>query len=195
MQYLCIVNPERQTNINLQSSIKKISKVMADNKISMQYDLRQNNNDQNSAYGKWYPKAVITSTLNLRGLAAHIGDHGSIYTPDVVRGVLEKFTTCMVELVGQGIGVKLDGLGTFYPTLEAKGATTPVSYDLATNLSGVHIRFLPERSTEDNISSRVFKKKVAFTQRLIIDKNGVPKKVQGGQLVDWGEGDDDGDGE
>jgi predicted histone-like DNA-binding protein len=157
----------------------------------MQYDLRQNNNDQNSAYGKRYPKAVVTSTLNLRGLANHIAEHGSPYTEDVVKGVLEKFTSCMVELVKQGVGVKLDGLGKFYPTLEAKGATTPISYDLATNLSGVHIRFRPEGVLDDDITSRQLKSKVMFAQRLIIDKNGVPKKIKDGQLVDYGEGDDE----
>lgn len=163
---------------------------MATSKIAMQYDLRQNNNDQNSAYGKWYPSAVRTSTLNLKGLAAHIQGHGSVYTRDLVEGVMMKFKDCLVELISQGVGVKLDGLGTFYPTLEAKGATTPVSYDLATNLSGVHIRFVPENAAEERITSRVFKNHVLFNQRLIIDKNGVPKLVKGGQLVDYGTDED-----
>jgi hypothetical protein len=152
----------------------------------MQYDLRQNNNDKNTAYGKWYPSAVRNSTLNLKGLAAHIQGHGSVYTRDLVEGVMLKFKDCLVELVSQGVGVKIDGLGTFYPTLEAKGATTPVSYDLSSNLVGVHIRFAPENAAEERITSRAMKSQVAFSQRMIFDMNGVPKKVKDGQLIDYG---------
>ena len=160
----------------------------------MQYDLRQSNNDKNSSYGKWYPKAVVTSTLNLRGLSVHIAEHGTVYTPDVVYGVLKKFTACTVEMVKKGIGVKLDGLGKFYPTLEAKGSTTAVGYDLSSNLIGVHIRFRPEGTGDDDITSRQLKRSMAFGQRMIFDMNGKPKRVKDGQLVDYGD-EEDGDGE
>ena len=165
---------------------------MATNKISMQYDLKQNSNEDSTAFGKWYPRAVVLSTLNLRGLAAHIAEHGSIYTEDVVYGVLSKFTSCMLELVKQGVAVKLDGLGKFYPTLEAKGAETPVNYNLESYLQGVHIRYLPEgseaNSSHGDITSRKLKKSVIFEQRMIWDKNGKPKRIVDGQVVDYGDG-------
>ena len=166
---------------------------MVSSKIAMQYDLRQNSNEHSNAFGKWFPRAVVGSTLNLRGLSEHIAEHGSVYTSDVVKGVLEKFTSCLIELVKQGVGVKLDGLGKFYPTLEAKGASTPISYDLLSNLAGVHIRFRPEGVSGDDITSRTMKKKVAFQQRMIFDKNGKPKKIVDGQLVDYGTEEDEED--
>lgn len=156
----------------------------------MLYDIYQNGNEDSTAFGKWYPRAVVLSTLNLRGLANHIADHGSVYTPDVVYGVLQKFTTCMVELVKQGVGVKLDGLGKFYPTLEAKGADTPVEYNLDSYLQGVHIRFLPEgaegNSTHGVITSRQLKKAVTLQQHMIFDKSGKPKRIVDGEVVDYG---------
>ena len=164
---------------------------MADNSLSMKYDLYQLNNDASSAHEKWFPRAVRQDTLSLRGLADHIAAHGSIYTRDVVEGVLTKFAGCMVELVQQGIGVKLNGLGTFYPTIEAKGANTPVDYSLAENFKGVHIRFLPDDSDLDKITSREMLKKTSFKLRMIFDIHGVPKKVKNGQLVDYGEDDND----
>jgi hypothetical protein len=169
---------------------------MATNKIEMQYDLRQNSNEENAAYGKWYPRAVRTSTLNLKGLADHIQGHGSVYTRDLVEGVILKFKDCLVELISQGIGVKLDGLGTFYPTLEAKGSESAIGYNLASNLLGVHIRFTPEHAADERITSRALKSQVAFSQRMIFDKYGVPKKVKDGQLVDYGtdDADDSADG-
>ena len=168
---------------------------MATKKIEMQYNLRQFNNENSSAHLLWFPKAVRRSTLNLRGISNHISEHGSIYTRDVVLGVLTKFTTCLVELVQQGTAVKLDGLGTFFPTLEAKGAETPVGYNIEEYLKGVHIRFQPEGCDDDNITSRVMRQKVAMQQNMIFDLHGVPKKVKDGQLVDYGEEDEEEDDE
>mgnify|MGYP002623588778 CR=1 FL=1 len=173
---------------------------MATKKIEMKYNLRQFNNENSNAHRLWFPRAVRHSTLNLRGLSSHIAGHGSIYTNDVVVGVLTKFKDCLVELVSQGTAVKLDGLGTFYPSLEAKGAESPVNYNIGEYLKGVHLRFLPENSDDDKITSRVMKTKVAMSQNMIFDMNGVPKKVVDGNLVDYGadtdaEDEDDGNGE
>ena len=166
---------------------------MATKQIEMQYDLRQNSNENSTVYGKWYPRAVRRSTLNLKGLAEHIQGHGSIYTTDVITGVLIKFRDCLVELVSQGVGVKIDGVGTFYPTLEAKGAETPIKYNVKENLEGIHVRFLPENSDSDKITSRAFISKVVMKQNMIFDMYGVPKKVVDGQLVNYGEDTDDDD--
>ena len=165
---------------------------MANTKISLLYNLKQSNMENSPSYGKWYPRAVRRDTLSLRGLADHIADHGSIYTRDVVLGVLTKFTSCLVELVSQGVGVKLDGLGTFYPTLEAKGSTTPIGYDINSNLVGVHIRFNPEDVKLDQITSRAFKEKCVLQQNMLFDKNGKPKRIVNGELVDYGNDDDNG---
>ena len=166
---------------------------MADTRISLKYNLRQNGNSENNAYLLWFPKAVRTDTLNLRGLSDHISDHGSIYTRDVVQGVLTKFTTCMIELLKQGIAVKLDGLGTFHMELESKGAESPVGYNINDYVKGAHIRFAPEHAELDRITAPTMATLVQFQQNMIIDKSGKPKKVVDGQLVDWvaGEGGDD----
>ena len=166
---------------------------MATSKIELQYDLKQNNMEGSRAFEKWYPRAVRTTTLNLRGLAEHIQSHGSLYTRDVVEGVMAKFRDCILELVSQGVAVKLDGLGTFYTTLEAKGADSPISYDINSKLEGIHIRFIPENNAEDRITSRALAKMLPMKQRMIFDKAGVPKKVSHGQLVDYGSSSDDTD--
>ena len=51
-------------------------------------------------------------------MAKHISEHGSVYTQDVVFGVLEKFRSCLVEMLLESKRVKIDGLGTFFTTLE-----------------------------------------------------------------------------
>ena len=168
---------------------------MADNTIKLIYNLRQNANENSTVYGKWFPYVKRRGTLSLRGLSDHIASHGSIYTPDVVQGVLKKFTSCMIELITQGVAVKLDGFGTFYPTMEAKGAETPINYDINENLEGLHIRFNPEDADLDKISSRALAGKAQYQMNMIFDMYGVPKKVKNGQLVNYGEDDDDDGGE
>ena len=102
--------------------------------------------------------------MNTRKLANHISEHGSIYTPDVVYGVLEKFRSCLVEMLLESKKVKIEGLGTFYCTLENQknGALKKEDFNVNKHLKALHIRFLPEQTTEENISSREFLKKAEF---------------------------------
>ena len=128
------------------------------------YEVKRNQNSYSQAYGKWYAQIKSLETLNTRKLANHISEHGSIYTPDVVYGVLEKFRSCLIEMLLNSKKVKIEGLGTFYCTLENQkgGALTKDKFSVNSNLKALHIRFLPEQTTEENISSREFLKQAEF---------------------------------
>jgi len=128
------------------------------------YEVKQNQNEHSAAFGKWYAQIKSLETLNTRKLAQHISEHGSIYTPDVVYGVLEKFRSCLLEMLLNSKKVKIEGLGTFYCTLENQknGALRKDDFNVNKHLKALHIRFLPEQTTEENISSREFLKKAEF---------------------------------
>ena len=128
------------------------------------YEVKQNQNSSSVAYGKWFAQVKTLETLNTRKLAQHISEHGSIYTPDVVYGVLEKFRSCLLEMLLESKKVKIEGLGTFYTTLENTkgGAQSKDKFNVNSHLKALHIRFLPEQTTEENISSREFLKKAQF---------------------------------
>ena len=128
------------------------------------YLLKQNKNEDSKIYGKWFAQAKSVETLNTRKMANHISEHGSIYTPDVVFGVLEKFRSCMLEMLMNSRKVKIDGLGTFYTTIENEkgGAASKDQFSTQKNLKALHIRFLPDQEQETNISSREFIKKAEF---------------------------------
>ena len=89
---------------------------MAKHTIAMEVNLRKNENQQNAGYGKYYFEVARKPTLSLKGFAQHMVDHGSIYSRDVIEGVLKKITQCLPELLSQGVPVQLEPLGTFYPT-------------------------------------------------------------------------------
>ena len=138
------------------------------------YEVKQNQNSFSAAFGKWYAQIKNLETLNTRKLANHISEHGSIYTPDVVYGVLEKFRSCLLEMLLNSKKVKIEGLGTFYCTLENQknGALKKEDFNVNKHLKALHLRFLPEQTTEENISSREFLKKAEF---ILID-NLLPKE-------------------
>ena len=58
------------------------------------YEIYQNQVEDHPSNGKYFARVKTIETLNTRKMANHIAEHGSIYTPDVIFGVLEKFRSC-----------------------------------------------------------------------------------------------------
>ena len=161
---------------------------MATNEIKLGINLRQNKNSKNAGFGKYYPEVDTQTTLTLRGFAKHMSDHGSIYSLDLIEGVLKKITQCLPELISQGVPVRLDPLGTFLPTcsVDKPVLNIPAMEGADPNdvVKGVHIRFLPYGVEDENITSRRFKDEYCSLEfRNIVDTvevtlNGKTKKVQ-----------------
>ena len=156
------------------------------------YEVKKNQNSHSAAFGKWYAQIKNLETLNTRKLANHISEHGSIYTPDVVYGVLEKFRSCLIEMLLNSKKVKIEGLGTFYCTLEnqKKGALKKEDFNPNKHLKALHIRFLPDQTAEDNLSSREFIKKAEFVnvKTLLSSGNTEDDTSEGGEPDVTGDG-------
>ena len=115
-------------------------------------------------FGKWYARLKSVETMSMTKLAKHISEHGSVFTEDVVEGVMKKFKTCLLEMLLESKKVKVGGLGTFYLTCECQkgGADKEEDFNVKEHLKALHIRFLPDQTQEDNLSSREFLKKAEF---------------------------------
>ena len=90
------------------------------------YEVYQNDikDSESVMFGKWYARLKSIETLNTERLAKHISEHGSVFTADVVEGVMKKVKTCLLEMLLESKKVKIAGLGTFYLTCECqKGGT------------------------------------------------------------------------
>ena len=109
----------RNTLVGSSLNSKKLS-IMPVKSPQFEINIRKNDNALSEAYGKYYPKAVEKQTISLRGLCNHMAEHNSIYGRDIIQGVLMKMSGCIVELLSQGNPVKIDGLGTFVPTVESE---------------------------------------------------------------------------
>ena len=130
------------------------------------YEVYQNDikDSESVMYGKWYARLKSIETMSIEKLAKHISEHGSVFTADVVEGVMKKFKTCLLEMLLESKKVKVAGLGTFYLTCECQkgGADKESEFNVNQHLKALHIRFLPDQTAEDNLSSREFIKKAEF---------------------------------
>ena len=54
----------------------------------------KNTNEKNNGFGKTYGRLVHQDTMNTSDLCRHMMKHGTIFTSDVVKGVVEKFIQC-----------------------------------------------------------------------------------------------------
>ena len=148
---------------------------MAIRKIQFPIVYKQNQNTESAGYGKYYPYAWKPETLELRGLIERVAMDQSVYSRDIVEGVIQRLTKVMVELLEGGQPVKWDGLGTFTPTIENDG--TKVTSDPLTMsvdaIKGVHIAFIPENSKGEEITSRAFKDLCTFDVVGIINTTNI----------------------
>ena len=128
------------------------------------YDVYKSTNEKSASYGKYFGRIVHTETLSTRKLAKHIAEHGSVYTQDVVEGVLTKAEACIVEQLLESKKIKLESLGTFYLMAENKngGAVSLDKFNPKTTLKGLHIRFLPDSSSESQLNSKDMLAKANF---------------------------------
>ena len=133
--------------------------------------------ETNAAY---YAKAVGLETLSLRDMAKHITSHGSPYTVDVVIGVLEAYRNCLIEQLLESKKVKVEGLGTFYVTIANKegGEKDLAKFNIATIAQGLRLRFLPDASQEENLSSKEFLKKASFIDVATLTRDKTVEDVE-----------------
>ena len=137
---------------------------MALKSLVMLYKLYQNKNAKSTVVGRWFAKPKRLGTLSTRALAAHMVEHGMVASRADVENILIRLSQCIPELVAQGYGVKLDGLGIFYPTIANTkgGAESEEKFNAAVNIAGVRFRFTPDSSDLDNLTSKAFGKKVTL---------------------------------
>ena len=115
-------------------------------------------------YGAYFYEVEPKEPLSLKGFARHLAEHGKLATYEMLVLVLQNIVDCTKELIAQGQPVKLDGLGTFYPSIESTGSATVLGYDPLTNISGVHMNFRPEAAggADEKLTSRILKDLCTF---------------------------------
>ena len=96
--------------------------------------------------------------------------------------MLEKFRSCLVEMLLNSKKVKIDGLGIFYTSIENTrgGCVKREEFNVNKHLKALHIRFLPEQEQEQNLSSREFIKQAEFIDVDSLNKTESTQPENGG---------------
>ena len=129
----------------------------------MPFYVQKVTNPLSKVSGRYFAHVRRQPTLSTRGLAAHMVDHGLTSKADVL-AMLAKLSECIPELVAQGYGVKLDGLGIFYPTIanEKGGAEKAEDFNASVHVRGVRFRFTPDSTDLDNLTTKAYGKRVTL---------------------------------
>ena len=167
---------------------RKEQRIMARSNIPMVINLRQNKNDDSTAYGKFFAEVDTKEPLNLKGFAKHMTGHGKIADYQMCVLVLGQVVECMTELLSQGQPVKLDGLGTFSPSVDGQklgknSVAKAVEAGPDAMINGIKINFTPENTKGEKLTSRAFKDQCVFEFGYVVESeirtvDGKQKRVQ-----------------
>ena len=121
---------------------------------------------------KTYGKIIYRGTLGLSEMAEHISKHGSVYTEDVVIGVVTKLKLCMQEMLSEGYKVKLDGIGTLYPVLTSEGVEDAKDYSAQENVTRVGVSFMADQSKKSIYKASAMRQEAKLSTRLYSELTG-----------------------
>ena len=121
---------------------------------------------------KTYGKIIYRGTLSLYDMAEHIMKHGTVYTEDVVIGVITKLKTCMQEMLADGYKVKLDGIGTLYPVTTSSGVADAKDFNAQENITRVGVAFLADQSKKSLYKASAMKQGTTLSTKLYSELTG-----------------------
>ena len=121
---------------------------------------------------KTYGKIIYRGTLSLNDMAEHIMKHGTLYTEDVVIGVITKLKNCMQEMLSDGYKVKLDGIGTLYPVLTSEGVSNAKDFSAQENVTRLGVSFLADQSSKSQYKASAMKQGTKLSTQLYEELTG-----------------------
>ncbi len=182
---------------------------MAKENIAFMVNLRRNTVPDSDMFGRYYPEAESKETLSTKGFAKHVSDHGgTLVSYELMQMVLAGIVKCLKEYMSQGQPVKLDGLGTFRPTVTSvTGGAASIEEALQKGVNnmvaGVNFVFIPENAQGEEITSKKFKDQCSLQFAYLVET--IKKVISGKEksytlrtpLSAWGivQSEDEGTGE
>ena len=156
---------------------------MAKENIAFLVNLRKNTIPESDMFGRYYPEAETKETLTTKGFAKHVSEHGgTLVNYEFMQLVLATIVKCLKEMMSQGQPVKLDGLGTFRPTITSvKNGAASIEEALTKGVNnmvaGVNFTFLPENAQGEEITSKKFKDQCSLQFAYLVET--IKKTISG----------------
>lgn len=106
---------------------------------------------------KWYAAIASDGELTVDDLAKRIEKFSALSEADI-RGVIIAMENVMMEELVSGKIVRLDKLGSFYPSLSSEGVRNEGDFTAA-NIKSAKVNYRPGKRISDALSTAIFKKK------------------------------------
>lgn len=108
----------------------------------IKYLVKEFKNSKSAVNGKYFAYPAIEETVDLEGLAAHMSEHHTPFSPGVILGILKDMTACIKEILLSGRNVKLPDLAIFSVGIKNKpgGAASSEDFTASGNIDGVKLR-------------------------------------------------------
>ena len=106
---------------------------------------------------KWYASIVTDGELDIDDIVKQIEKFSSLSEADI-RGVVIAVENVIPEALADSKIVRLDKLGTFYPTLSSGGAATEKDFNQSL-IKSAGVNYRPGKRILDTIKSKGFEKK------------------------------------
>ncbi|MFH6985472.1 HU family DNA-binding protein [Marinoscillum sp. 108] len=105
---------------------------------------------------KYYPVLTKRKVANTRKIIDRISKNSTLSGADVV-AVFESLRAIIPELLGSGMNVRLDGVGTFSIHARSKGQDTPEAVT-SRDIDSLKISFLPDKDVKSMLKTIDFQK-------------------------------------
>ena len=148
---------------------------MADtNTLKMGSFLRQTKNPTSRVNNRWFAYVDHMGNLTARGLAEYLVKLGVALDRGELEKIIIKLSQAIPEIVAQGYGVKMVGLGIFYASIKNKkgGAASVEDFKVGTHIKGVRFGFRPSSTDLDDLTVKAFGKHVTFGNGYYVEEIG-----------------------
>ena len=105
---------------------------------------------------KWYAVATNDGELTVDDLTKQIEKFSALSEADI-RGVIIALENVIMDNLANGKIIRLDKLGSFYPTLSSKGADTEEDFDTS-YIRGASVRYRAGTRISNALKTTTFKK-------------------------------------
>lgn len=100
-------------------------------------------------------RVQMNTAVSSAEFVKHISDHNGVFSKGTVKGVTTDMVGCLREMLLAGNKVEIDGLGTFFISLQSKSAASIDKFTSA-NIEKVNVLFTPSAELEDLVREAVF---------------------------------------
>lgn len=100
---------------------------------------------------KAYAQAQYNEVMNLQAFARHIATHGCVYSRADIVAILTMAVDCLREQLLAGQKIQLGDLGSFYLSLNSKGADSAKTFNPTANITSVNVNWEQSREFKNLI--------------------------------------------